>query len=382
LSSRGHYVGQVIDDLDAIASQVRQRCLLGQTDLNRVLEDFFKEVLNLAHGFNLQNLNKDRMNAPGLDLGDGSAGAKVAYQITSQAGAKKVNDTLRKISTKHLATYDRFYVLIIGQRQASYTLDAGLVKKCRFDETNILGITELCRDIMDLDLSTLQAVHRKIADEQRRIRIELEPELPDGSFQTSVMQSIEPKPSVTRSDATIFAAHPDVEGLFEDADDARKPLDALIDELGRLPRLTREFLGWMTDESDQKQGIGSEGLEVNADYLDSMCRNMTNVMAEIRLLEARRFIDFEQDESHKSGRFRIFFPGTQGTNFREGFIYFTKAEGLNVRTLFSTMNFSPFGPAPVMPSAPVEAAAAKPSRKFSKKFKRPAATKRLKRHRK
>jgi len=84
MSSRGYFVGQVIDDLDAIASQVRQRCKLGQTDLNRVLEDFFKELLNLVYGINLQNLNKDRSNAPGLDLGDKAPGVKVAYQITCQ----------------------------------------------------------------------------------------------------------------------------------------------------------------------------------------------------------------------------------------------------------------------------------------------------------
>lgn len=67
MSSRGHFLGQIVDDLDAIASQVRQRCAVGQNDLNRVLEDFFKEILNLVRGANLRNLNKDRSNAPGLD---------------------------------------------------------------------------------------------------------------------------------------------------------------------------------------------------------------------------------------------------------------------------------------------------------------------------
>lgn len=59
MSSRGFFIGQVIDDLDAIASQVRARCKLGQNDLNRVLEDFFKELLNLTYGLNLHNLNAE-----------------------------------------------------------------------------------------------------------------------------------------------------------------------------------------------------------------------------------------------------------------------------------------------------------------------------------
>jgi hypothetical protein len=350
VSSRGHFIGQVVDDLDAIASKVEQRCALGYTDLNRVLEDFFKEVLNLTYGINLQNLNKDRLNAPGLDLGDAVGG--MAFQITSQGGSKKINETLEKISAAQLASYPKVFVLIIGKRQKTYALDPAQAQRCKFDESRILGTTELCREIIDLPLGDLQAVHRKIADEQRRIRIELEPQLPDGSYSTSVMQFIEQKPSVTRSDASLLAAHPDVEGLFDDAEEARAALDAFIDALARLPRLTREFFGWMIDESDLRQGIGGQGLEMNADYLQAMCSSMPNFMAEVRLLEARKFIDFDEDGSGRSGMFRIWFPGAHSTGFPEAFGYFVRAEALSARTMFSTMNFGPFGPAPA--PAPTE----------------------------
>ena len=347
MSSRGFFVGQIIDDLDAIASQVRQRCKLGQMDLNRVLEDFFKEVLNLTAGTNLQNLNKDRVNAPGLDLGDQAAGARVAYQITSQADAKKVNDTLNKITPAQAKVFDRFFVLIIGERQRSYSLDKKLALKYNFTEANIFGITELCRQIMDLSLSDLQAVHRKIADEQRRIRIELEPQLPDGTFKTSALDFIEAKPSVTRSDATLFAEHPDVKGLFGSIEEARGALDGFISEISRLPRLTREFFGWMIDEADLRESFSVAMLEINVDYLDAMCRDMPNYHSELRLLRTRKFIDFDQAEHHMSGRFSISFPGTHDSDFSQAFIYFRNAEGFSASTLFSTMNFSPFGPQPV-----------------------------------
>lgn len=363
MSSRGYFVGQVIDDLDAIASQVRQRCKLGQTDLNRVLEDFFKEMLNLVYRLNLQNLNKDRMNEPGLDLGDKAPGARIAYQITSQATAKKVNETLKKITSTQAGDYDKFCVLIIGERQGSYSLDATLCANYNFSEANIIGITELCRDIMDLPLTDLQAVHRKLADEQRRIRIELEPEMPDGTYKTSVLQFIESRPTITRSDATAFAAHDDVVGLFDDPLEAAAALDGFIDELARLPRLTREFFGWMIDESDQRTGLGAAGLELNADYLDAKCRNMPNFMAEVRLLRARGFIDFDQEERHESGVFRIWFPGAQKTNLEEGFIYFREALKFSASTLFSTMNFSIFGP------PPVKAATGEPPRGIKSKQK-------------
>ncbi len=356
VSSRGFFIGQVIDDLDAIASQVKARCKLGQADLNRVLEDFFKELLNLTYGINLRNLNDERSNEPSLDLGDASAGARVAYQVTSQATAKKVNDTLKKITTGQTAQYDRFFVLVIGERQGSYTLDPALCAKYKFAESNIVDMTQLARDIMALELSDLQAVHRKLADEQRRIRIELEPELPDGTFATSVLQFIEARPTVKRSDASLFYDHPDVSGLFKDRAEAQKGLDAFVDELARLPRLTREFYGWLIDEADQKSGFGGAGLEINADYVDAKCRNMPNFMSEIRLLTARNFIDYDKEEgTNDSGVFRIFFPDAHRTSFGEAFIYFRESEKITASTLFSNMNFAPFGPTPA-PAKPMKIA--------------------------
>lgn len=349
MSSRGYFLGQIIDDLDAIASQVRQRCVVGQTDLNRVLEDFFKELLNLVHSSNLRNLNKDRSNAPGLDLGDTTSPLKRAYQVTSTADSAKVNKTLRVITDKQLTTYDEIKVLVIGKRQGSYTLDAAQVTRCKFTEKDIIGITELCREIMDLDMTTIQAVHRKIADEQQRIRIELEPQI-NGKFATSVLDMIEGRPSVTRSDATILAAHADVAGLFDTAKQAQEALDGFIDELQRLPRLTREFFGWLLDESDARQGLGAQGYEVNADYVEAKCANMASFRAEIRLLDARGFLDVDQDESWKSAMFHLSFPGAEGTNLGEAFVNFMKAEALSASSIFSTMNFGPFGPAVVAPT--------------------------------
>jgi hypothetical protein len=376
VSSRGHFLGQIIDDLDAIVSQVRQRCAVGQTDLNRVLEDFFKELLNLIHGSSLRNLNKNRSNAPGLDLGDTTSHRKRAYQVTSVADAAKVNKTLRTVSDKQIAAYDEIKVLVIGERQRSYKLDAALTKRCNFTENDIIGITELCREIMDLDMATIQAVHRKLADEQRRIRIELEPQI-NGKFATSILDMIEAHPSVTRSDATILAAHSSVDGLFDTATEAQQALDGFIDELQRLPRLTREFFGWMLDESDARQGVGAEGHEVNADYVEAKCANMPSFRAEIRLLDARGFIDVDQDESWKSAKFRLFFPGTNRTNLGEAFAYFMRAEGLSASSMFSTMNFGPFGP-PVATAAPA-ISKAKPAKKITAKrptTKRPTSGKR------
>ena len=120
--TRGHFIGQIIDELSEISHQVDTRCALGLTDLNRHLENFFKDVLNTILGLNLVNLNAERSNNPGLDLGDRAA--KTAFQITSIKTSPKVNGTLEKVTDDDLKTYDAIRVLIIGKKQGSYTLDS------------------------------------------------------------------------------------------------------------------------------------------------------------------------------------------------------------------------------------------------------------------
>ena len=94
MTARGAFIGPIIDDLDIISSRVRARSKLGLTDLNHILEDFFKDLLNLIYKANLVNLNETRRNAPGLDLGDTTSPTKRAFQVTSQATSQKVNLSL------------------------------------------------------------------------------------------------------------------------------------------------------------------------------------------------------------------------------------------------------------------------------------------------
>ena len=49
-----------------------------------------------------------------------------------------------------------------------------------------------------------------------------------------------------------------------------------------------------------------------------------------------------------SPRISIGFPGAHGTNLPEALPYFLIERKLSAETLFSTMNFTVFGPAPVV----------------------------------
>ena len=71
-----------------------------------------------------------------------------------------------------------------------------------------------------------------------------------------------------------------------------------------------------------------------------------------QVLDAWGFAKFEQDESHKSGWFDFGFPGAEGSSLSNCFFNFLSEQGLSAASLFSTMNFTAFGPRPVAETDP------------------------------
>lgn len=350
MTARGAFIGPIIDDLDTISSRVRARSKLGLTDLNRVLEDFFKELLNLVLKANLTNLNETRRNEPGLDLGDATSPTKRAFQITSQATSQKVDKTLAAISDENVALYDEIYVLIIGERQSSYSLDLVQQKRVGFKTRNIIGMTELASKIIGSEIDTIRAVYEKLRAELQRITIELEVAI-DGKFDTSLAGVVEDRPAVQRSDASLLFADDEISGLFDSREEAQEALDGFVNRLELLPRMTRQFLGWLFDNTDlalglDKPGIYSTGLSANADLVARKHRDQRVLQEDIRLLRSWGFVDYDDDGDGTSPRISIRFPGTGRTNLPEALPYFLVHRKLSAETLFSTMNFTVFGPPP------------------------------------
>ena len=162
--TRGYFIGQIIDELTAVSHQVQSRAGLQLYDLNRYLEDFFKDILNIVYGYKLKNLNEDRSNNPGLDLGDEVA--KVAFQVTSTKTSEKINKTLEK-AAKQVGKFPKIYVLILQDKQGSYTgLDAALVKPFAFTaDEHILDIGDVLRAVLSLPIDRLQQLFDLVSKE-------------------------------------------------------------------------------------------------------------------------------------------------------------------------------------------------------------------------
>src|SRR5690606_20044496 len=102
----------IIHYLSILRVSVELHNSLNHQDINVVSENFFRDFLNLAFGYELKNINIVEKNARAIDLGDEDA--RIAIQVTSTAGMPKIKHTHSGFVAGGLdAKYDRLVVLVI-----------------------------------------------------------------------------------------------------------------------------------------------------------------------------------------------------------------------------------------------------------------------------
>ena len=150
----------ISDGLAWIKISCEQRGLLRLFDNNVVAQRFFCQLLNAAFDLDLQVMDDVRTNYPAIDLGD--ATNRIAYQITTEKRSDKVQSTLRKFVQHNLNQhYDVLKILIIGDRQSSYTaveVPYGLKFSCDQDILDIQGLLKKIDSLDTAHLERLQAI--------------------------------------------------------------------------------------------------------------------------------------------------------------------------------------------------------------------------------
>lgn len=250
--TRGIFIGEIIDNLSNLNNQINLRCSLGLMDLNKFSEDFFAKLLNKVYGYNLKNLNGSRSNEPGLDIGDELE--SIAFQVTSQATSAKVNNTLEKITAEQRKRFEIIMVLIIGQKQSSYSgLDLELVKEYQYTKPgktepedfigfNIIDIKDILRDVVTLDLKDIHEIYKFIKSEVQNVILELEVPNNDGAYPTSFLSNREITPeSKAKNGKKIL-------NMYEPGNLSLKEINAYFDILASIPRVTREVFYFILDE--------------------------------------------------------------------------------------------------------------------------------------
>lgn len=340
--TRGYFIGEIVDALSDIAGQVLTRGRLGLTDLNKHAEDFFKTILNHLFSLSLVNLNGERSNEPGLDLGDEAN--KIAFQITATRTSAKVNDTLDALSDEQIKAYPKIRVLMIAGKQSSYTLDAGLCSRASFSAEDIWDIHDLGKRCMDLPVDVLQLVYSHVHSELARIKIELEIPDADGKYPTTLADFIEAIPKPQMSDLVKFNKLLEEEGVKEDLGKTRESFATFSSTLAKLPRISREFLVMLIErrEINRKRRLGSDFLiEINADKLDRISRYPDND-GELRVLGAYGFVWLDEpEETGESAHWRIVLPGLSAEG-RILFLQYLEANGIPLSRPLVALDFSGF----------------------------------------
>lgn len=148
--------------VDEVCRIVASENKLHNTDLNNVIEDIFKEALNLGLSLNLVNLNAGSKQEAGIDLGDKEA--RICYQITAESSSTKIHECLDAFQKNEwYKDYDQLHIFFANDYMT--TLDK-LSKKLEektydFDYTKVVTITnknELKTAIFNTDIDRLGKV--------------------------------------------------------------------------------------------------------------------------------------------------------------------------------------------------------------------------------
>lgn len=341
--TRGYFIGQIIDELTAVSQQVKSRSGLQLFDLNRYLEDFFKDILNIVYGYSLNNLNEDRSNNPGLDLGDKEA--KVAFQVTATKTSAKVNKTLEKAATQ-AHEFSKIFVLILVDKQSSYSLDEALTKPFGFvAEEHILDLSDVLKQVLSLSIGQLQSLHELVNKEVARIKIELEVPDKNGKYQTNIEKFIEKIPHERFEGIRTYYKHLKAEAKKESStydisqEDVEKDLNKFIKTLKKLPRISRQFYAFLLTRGEWR----NTSKAINADYLKRVCQ-WPDMEGELRLLtEANLCIYQEPDEYDKSAEWYIHTVIiAKSYEFTCEFMGFLEKNRISLEKVIVSLDFSDF----------------------------------------
>lgn len=339
--TRGYFIGQIIDDLSDISNQVENRCRLNLTDMNVFLEDFYKEILNCTLSLGLINLNKERQNAPGLDLGDKSK--KIAFQITSDKSSEKVNETLEKSKALVPKTYEKIIIFIVSKKQKTYTLNSELCNQVNFGESDIWDINSLLKEAMSLPIDKLEDLHNIIKKQATKVKIELEIPDRDGHYETSFEHFVESIPKAQYGAFNNFVAYQKgIESSYSgNANDLLADYQKFANKLQKLPRITREFFRYLLE---QREIDGYEYGDIKINYLKikRACRYL-DLDEEIRILQNDGLITyFEQDEDTGLVWISVCFRDAKEEYFLDSLIDYSEKKGIGLHNPIVNLDFSNF----------------------------------------
>lgn len=154
---------RILDKLAFLELKLERHRNLHLYDENIAMEDVICRLLNLVYGYQLVNLNTQKENYPGIDLGDEHN--RIAVQVTSNNSRDKIQETLRKFQKNDFSRqYDRLVIFILGKRKNhSMGFETGGFPFS--DKEDILDFSSLTKALNGLDLEKLEQIAQYLEQE-------------------------------------------------------------------------------------------------------------------------------------------------------------------------------------------------------------------------
>ncbi|HAW58898.1 MAG TPA: hypothetical protein DCX03_07795, partial [Bacteroidales bacterium] len=124
---------------------------------NIVWEDIANRILNICFTYNTKNLNQEKANFPGIDLGNPEKG--IGIQVTRRNDAAKFKETIEMVIKNEVyKTFPKLKIFILGRKKATYKLDSQSWEcYLQFDvESDILDFDTILNYCQSMETEKLQ----------------------------------------------------------------------------------------------------------------------------------------------------------------------------------------------------------------------------------
>lgn len=263
----------------------------------------------------------------------------MGFQVTAQRTSAKVRETLEAILPRQEASYSEIRILVIGEKQGSYTFDGEPFEHFRFTPDMVWDFTDVCSRTMSLSIDRLEDLARYISSETRRVRVELEIPDEEGRFPTSIEGLIEVRPHPQLSDASKITAYYQDQGFEANRAGFQQAIAELSTKLTALPRLTREVFKFIVERSDKPTSF-SRLLKMSEPKLRRIYRG-NDLDGDLALLSQCGLLRFNDAESHERPAYwSIHFPADEFG--WQDFCEFTTDRHIDLRKPLVILDFSDF----------------------------------------
>ena len=118
---RQKLIDEISEQLAILTHKIKLQNGINLTDLNIHAENFFRDFLNLLHGFQLRNCNAENPNEAAIDLRDEAN--RIAIQVTANSRREKIQSTVDAFCAQGSnEEYDRLIILLLSEGK-SYRKD-------------------------------------------------------------------------------------------------------------------------------------------------------------------------------------------------------------------------------------------------------------------